>query len=378
MDRRLRIPQTTLFILTFLGINSGIAETLVGIGARESHLSMMTSVSATEMNNDTTPNDLQATKWYISGGTEMTPLSNVPVTIQFTDTGFGGNASCNNFRGTYTAENKNLAISRMISTTRKACPEAVMAQEQQFVRVLPRVQSYDIDERGILTLTYRSKGKTQSLSFIPESQFTPLHNTQWQLISMAGQPPLAGNKPPSLNFLGHSISGSGGCNRLIGQFTVDGNQLSVNEKMASTMMACPGPLMEQEQQFVKALTTAREYAIMAPGNLVITYGDEPGQELRFAPVPNPAETATKGIEKIIYVAPTQVDCTGVAPQKCLQVKEGSLDQDWKLHYSPIQGFDYEPGYTYRLRIRETAIANPPADGSSLAWTLMAIESKTPQ
>jgi heat shock protein HslJ len=253
-----------------------------------------------------------------------------------------------------------------------------MAQEQQFVRLLPKVHAYDINDQGILTLTYNNKGKVQSLSFIPESQLTPLHNTQWQLITMAGQPPVASDPSPSLNFSGNAISGSGGCNRLIGQFTVDGNKLIINGQMASTMMACPGPLMEQEQEFVKALTTAREYTIMASGDLVITYGDEAGQELRFAPVPHPADAATKGVEKIIYVAPTQVDCTGVAPQKCLQVKEGTLDQDWKLHYSPIQGFDYEPGYTYRLRIRETAIANPPADGSSIAWTLMVIESKTPE
>ena len=137
--------------------------------------------------------------------------------------------------------------------------------------------------------------------------------------------------------------------------------------------------MEQEQQFVKALTAAQEYEITAAGELLITYGsDDQVQQLKFTALPDPATTAEKGVEKVIYVAPTQVDCTGVGPQKCLQVKEGNLDQDWKLHYSPIQGFDYEPGYTYQLRIRETVVSNQPADGSSLTWTLMAIERKTPE
>jgi heat shock protein HslJ len=374
MNRRFKIPQTILLTLTFCGLNSGIAENFKGIQANN-YFPAMAPVYAADA---PIPNNLQGTKWYIVSGSEMTPLSNIPITIQFTDKDFSGNASCNNFRGTYTIENNNLAIDRLISTTRKACPEAIMAQEKQFVRVLPKIQSYRIDDQGILTLTYNNKGKTQSLSWIPESQFTPLHNTQWQLVSMAGKPPIADNKPPSLNFSGKSVSGSGGCNRLMGQFTVDGNSLSINEQMASTMMACPEALMEQEQQFVKALTTAREYTIMAAGDLVITYGDNPGQELKFTPVPNPTEAVTKGVEKIIEVAPTQVDCTGVGPQKCLQIKQGKADRGWKLHYSPIQGFNHEPGYTYRLRIRETVVDNPPADGSSIVWALIAVESKTPQ
>jgi heat shock protein HslJ len=374
MNQRFKIPQTLLLTLTFCGLNSAIAENFKGIQVNN-YFPAMAPVYAADA---PIPKNLQGTTWHISGGSEITPLDNVPVTIQFTDKDFSGNASCNNFRGTYTAENDNLAIDRMISTTRKACPEVIMAQEKQFVRVLPKIQSYRIDDQGILTLTYNNKGKTQSLSFIPDGQLTPLHNTQWQLVSMAGKPPIADSKPPTLNFSGKSVSGSGGCNRLIGQFTVDGNSLSINEQMASTMMACPEALMEQEQKFVKALTTAREYAIMAPGNLVITYGDDPGQELKFTPVPSATEAVTQGVEKVIEVAPTQVDCTGVGPQKCLQIKEGKADRAWKLHYSPIQGFDYEPGYTYRLRIRETVVANPPADGSSVIWTLIAVESKTPE
>ena len=207
MNQRFKIPQTILLTLTFCGLNSGIAESLKEIQVNQYLPSAMTPVFAADA---PTPKNLQGTKWYISGGSEITPLSNIPVTIQFTEEGFAGNASCNNFQGTYTAESNNLDIDRMISTTRKACPEAIMAQEKQFVRVLPKVNAYDIDAQGILTLTYNSKGKPQSLSFIPESQLTPLHNTQWQLVSMAGETPIANNKPPSLNFSGKSVSGSGG------------------------------------------------------------------------------------------------------------------------------------------------------------------------
>jgi heat shock protein HslJ len=79
--------------------------------------------------------------------------------------------------------------------------------------------------------------------------------------------------------------------------------------------------------------------------------------------------------KTIYVAPYQVDCVGVAPQKCLLVKERPED-DWTYHYDQIEGFDYEPGYDYELRIQEDNVENPPADASSIRWTLIEVVSKT--
>jgi heat shock protein HslJ len=80
-------------------------------------------------------------------------------------------------------------------------------------------------------------------------------------------------------------------------------------------------------------------------------------------------------EKTIYVGPRQVDCVGVAPQKCLLVKE-NLDDEWTMYYDQIEGFDYEPGYEYELRITEEEIENPPADASSIRWTLVEVVSKT--
>lgn len=80
------------------------------------------------------------------------------------------------------------------------------------------------------------------------------------------------------------------------------------------------------------------------------------------------------MEKVIYVGPELVDCVGVAPQKCLQVKE-EPGQDWRLFYGRIEGFDYEPGYNYTLKIRETKVENPPADASSLKWTLVEVVGK---
>src|SRR5262245_55387180 len=72
----------------------------------------------------------------------------------------------------------------------------------------------------------------------------------------------------------------------------------------------------------------------------------------------------------------RVECTGVAEQLCLQVRETS-EAAWTNLHDAIVGFDYEPGYVYEIRIKEEAVANPPADASSIRRTLVSILSKTP-
>jgi heat shock protein HslJ len=98
------------------------------------------------------------------------------------------------------------------------------------------------------------------------------------------------------------------------------------------------------------------------------------------PTPEPAEpTPTAGpapVEKTVYVGPSLVDCTGVAPQKCMQVKEDP-DGEYSLFYGQIEGFDYVEGSEYELIVREEKIENPPADAPNFKWVLVEVVSQTP-
>lgn len=91
---------------------------------------------------------------------------------------------------------------------------------------------------------------------------------------------------------------------------------------------------------------------------------------------NTAPEAEEENVKTIYVGPELVDCVGVAPQQCLQVKENPEDE-YTLFYDTIEGFNFEEGYEYELRVREETVENPPADASSVKWTLVEEVSKTP-
>ena len=60
------------------------------------------------------------------------------------------------------------------------------------------------------------------------------------------------------------------------------------------------------------------------------------------------------------------------PIECMLVMEDGVDQSWrKMAFSEIECFMYEKGHRYKLRVKKTILANPPADGS--AWKYELIE-----
>lgn len=77
-----------------------------------------------------------------------------------------------------------------------------------------------------------------------------------------------------LRFEDGRLGGSAGCNRLLGGYSLEGEVLTIAPNMASTMMACPPPLMEQEQAVIAALGQVAGYALTETGlALTDTDGD---------------------------------------------------------------------------------------------------------
>ena len=48
----------------------------------------------------------------------------------------------------------------------------------------------------------------------------------------------------------------------------------------------------------------------------------------------------------------------------------------KLRLNEIEGFKYEKGYTWLLKVKKEKIENPPADASNIKYTLVKVISKT--
>jgi hypothetical protein len=72
--------------------------------------------------------------------------------------------------------------------------------------------------------------------------------------------------------------------------------------------------------------------------------------------------------EIMTVGSELKDCVGVGPMECMVV-------DDKFFYDDIEGFDYEEGYTYEIKVKKTEIENPPMDGSSIKYELLEVISK---
>ncbi len=77
----------------------------------------------------------------------------------------------------------------------------------------------------------------------------------------------------------------------------------------------------------------------------------------------------------IWVKESKAPCQGVAPMECLQVKYKAQDTAWQYMYSSIEGFNYEPGYQYKLSVKRTKVANPPADASAYKYELVKVMEK---
>lgn len=77
-------------------------------------------------------------------------------------------------------------------------------------------------------------------------------------------------------------------------------------------------------------------------------------------------------EREVTVGPTLAKCYGVGLQSCMVV-------DGNFFYSQIEGFEYEPGYDYRLRIGKYDPwdgGEPPQDAGRYAYRLLEQLEKT--
>jgi heat shock protein HslJ len=88
----------------------------------------------------------------------------------------------------------------------------------------------------------------------------PLDNSSWVLVSLADRP-LAPETTITMDLEDGRIHGTDGCNRYNGAYTIRGDRWSVGKEIATTLMACPEPIMEQAQAYMAALAEASRYKL---------------------------------------------------------------------------------------------------------------------
>ncbi|MBX3030873.1 MAG: META domain-containing protein [Chloroflexi bacterium] len=197
-------------------------------------------------------------------------------------TGFGG---CNSFSGSYTIEGGLITVGPLAATL-KLCPDT-SDTERLYLDALQGATTWSttggslvLDGAGELVLSGEG---------VPGGDAT-LTGQEWWVIAVDGEPfdPTLG---ASATFGDDgSLTGSGGCNRFMGDYTVDAESLEVGP-LASTRMACAPHIMDAESRYLAALQAAATYVIV-DDTMFLDTADGGSVELSTQRDPAPAPTAT--------------------------------------------------------------------------------------
>lgn len=187
-------------------------------------------------------------------------------------------------------------------------------------------------------------------------------------------------KPLILTFSqdgGLSISTS--CNNLGTSWKIENNQL-VTGNMMATNMACESKSMAQEGIASQIFSNRKAAFVLNMKDTqqpTLTLTDAQGQTYTFTGKMTPeALYQTQGETIFLEISPETKQCTGVAPQTCLQVKEikyaengvkTQVDKDWTLFYDKIEGFEHRSDERQVIRVKRYALKNPAADQSKYAY-----------
>jgi heat shock protein HslJ len=205
------------------------------------------------MMSETSP--LEGTAWILSALPGKTlPLEKM-VTLRFEGGKASGSDGCNRYSAPYTSAGRSLAISPRGISTMMACPPEAMQLARDFTAALHDTRSWRT-EGGHLHLLAADGRTLATLAAQPASlagtswRVTAINNGKQAVVSVLSGSTL------TLGFTADGLaSGSAGCNRYKTRYQADAAKLRF-QVPAATRMMCPGEgLMEQEQAFLKALST---------------------------------------------------------------------------------------------------------------------------
>jgi hypothetical protein len=131
--------------------------------------------------------------------------------------------------------------------------------------------------------------------------------------------------------------------------------------MALIAPACSNHTAEQNAE-------APETSAPSPEAPEVSAASEPGLPTSEAPASDAPAIQT------LFVRDQRATCEAEGARECLMVRASEAEA-WRLFYASIQGFEYEPTYTYELRVVVSPVANPPADAPSLRYELVEVVSK---
>jgi len=235
---------------------------------------------------------LQGVRWVLvsylnAAGETAEALADREVTAEFnTDGQLGGSAGCNRYFASYTVDGSALTIGQAGSTMMACEPAEVMEQEAQFLAALTTAAGWHVEGNQLHILD--ANGQTVALFAASEPasltggtwSATGINNGKQAVTSL-----VIDTTVTAVFSEDGQLNGSAGCNNFMTSYTLDGQNITI-EPAATTRKMCPGEgVMEQETQFLTALTTATTWNISgevlelrtADGALAVSFTIQPAE-----------------------------------------------------------------------------------------------------
>jgi heat shock protein HslJ len=233
------------------------------------------------------PAPLVGTLWTLTeynngkGGVEAA-LTETAVTAVFgADGKLTGSAGCNSYTADYTVTGDKLAISQA-TTTRKACPPPIMAQEQAYLAALQTVSTFQIS--GVTLNLYQVDG-AKAAGYAVAKAGGQLVGTIWAWqetrLSDGSTTTVRQPKRYTIEFAPDGDMGiQADCNRANGTYQQQGSQLTL-ALGPTTLAACPPD--SQADIFMRDLARINGF-VFESDRLHLTLAADAGT-LTFAPLP---------------------------------------------------------------------------------------------
>lgn len=198
---------------------------------------------------------LEGTSWILSALPGRAVVGDQKVTAQFAEGRVFGSDGCNRYSAPVTLDGSSINVGPQGPSTMMACPPDVMQQADAFRAAMIAARSYRVVD-GRLELL--GGGGAVLATFVAQS--TSLVGSTWEVVALNnGRGAVTGLKSDTTLTMVFSadgkVSGSGGCNNYHATWTQEGSSMRFSPA-ASTRRLCPGEgVMEQEQEFFKAMQT---------------------------------------------------------------------------------------------------------------------------
>ena len=208
---------------------------------------------------------LENTEWQLSqyqdkSGKTSAVISSTSISATFIGKKVSGNAGCNRYFGHFQISPDGLfQITGQIGSTMMACAPEITEQEQQYLKNLTMAASYQLEND---TLVLLNKDQQAVLAYQRVKPLT-LENTAWQATGINnGRGGVVANKNTHLatiRFSQGKAQGNTGCNNFSVSVEINDQKLRFGQARTTRKFCAEDGVMEQEQQFLKALANTVSY-----------------------------------------------------------------------------------------------------------------------